>query len=112
MYALVITGAIKGTSQAKLYINFRLETLKLRCWCIFKYLFFRYTIIYAKLETYYLLKMLLKTGRPVPSPYFNIYNPVWLKLLTRLRVELSHLSEHKFNGSSRFYKADLLLYGN
>ena len=39
---------------------------------------------------------LLKTGQLVSSPFFNIYNPVGLKLLTRLQVGLCHLSEHKF----------------
>ena len=39
---------------------------------------------------------LLKLGRPVPNSWFNIHNPVGLKLLSRLRVALSHLYEHKF----------------
>ena len=40
---------------------------------------------------------LLKTGRPTPKPVYNIHNPNALKLLTRLRLGLSHLNEHKFN---------------
>ena len=40
---------------------------------------------------------LLKIGRPVPKPVYNIHNPNSLKLLTRLRLGLSHLNEHKFN---------------
>ena len=40
---------------------------------------------------------LLKIGRPVPKPVYNIHNPNVLKLLTRLRLGLSHLNEHKFN---------------
>ena len=35
--------------------------------------------------------------RPKPSPIYNINNPSGIKLLTRLRLGLSHLSEHKFN---------------
>ena len=31
------------------------------------------------------------------NPIFGIHNPVGLRLLTRLRVDLSHLREHKFN---------------
>ena len=31
------------------------------------------------------------------NPIFGIHNPVGLRLLTRLRVGLSHLREHKFN---------------
>ena len=34
--------------------------------------------------------------RPVPHSVFNIHNPI-VKLLTRLRLGLSHLNEHKFN---------------
>ena len=40
---------------------------------------------------------LLKIGRPVPKPVYNMHNPNSLKLLTRLRLGLSHLNEHKFN---------------
>ena len=32
-----------------------------------------------------------------PNKVFNIYNPYGLKLLTRLRLGLSHLRGHKFN---------------
>ena len=35
--------------------------------------------------------------RPQPSPLFNIHNLFGVKLLTRLRLGLSHLNEHKFN---------------
>ena len=34
--------------------------------------------------------------RPKASPVFNIIDPEGLKLLTRLRVRLSHLKEHKY----------------
>ena len=34
--------------------------------------------------------------RPVPHSVFNIHNPI-VKLLTRLRLGLSHLNEHRFN---------------
>ena len=40
---------------------------------------------------------LLKIGRPVPKPVYNIHNPNGINLLTRLRLGLSHLNEHKFN---------------
>ena len=42
-------------------------------------------------------KILLKIGRPMRKPTFNIYNPSELKLLTHLRLGLSHLIEHRFN---------------
>ena len=34
--------------------------------------------------------------RPSPNNIFDIYNPYGIKLLTRLRLGLSHLNEHKF----------------
>ena len=40
---------------------------------------------------------LLKEIRPQPSPLCNIHNPSGIKLLTRLRLGLSDLNEHKFN---------------
>ena len=33
---------------------------------------------------------------PSPNSIFDIYNPYVIKLLTRLRLGLSHLNEHKF----------------
>ena len=42
---------------------------------------------------------LIKIGRPIPEPVYNVYNPVGLKLLSRLRLDLSHLIQHKFNHS-------------
>ena len=37
--------------------------------------------------------------RPSPNSAFNVHNPHGTKLLTRLRVGLSHLREHKFRHS-------------
>ena len=42
-------------------------------------------------------KSILKFIRPCPNSVFNIHNPMGIKLLTRLRLGLSHLREHKFN---------------
>ena len=42
-------------------------------------------------------KYLLKEIRPKTSHLFSIPNPSGIKLLTRLRLRLSHLNEHKFN---------------
>ena len=72
---------------------------------VFKYSFFPYAISeWNKLDLQIrkansLLSFknaLLKLGRPVPISCFNIHNAIGLKLLTRLRVGLSHLKEHKF----------------
>ena len=40
---------------------------------------------------------LIKIGRPIPKPIYNAHSPVGLKLLSRLRLGLSHLNQHKFN---------------
>ena len=42
---------------------------------------------------------LLSKIRPKPSPFYNIHNPSGVKLLTRLRLGLSHLNKRKFNHS-------------
>ena len=39
---------------------------------------------------------LLKIGRQMQNSIYNIHNPVGIKYLTRLRLSLSHLNEHKF----------------
>ena len=41
--------------------------------------------------------------RPVPNSAFNIHNPIGIKLLTRLRLGLSHLNEHRFNHKFQNY---------
>ena len=33
----------------------------------------------------------------MPKPTFNIHNPLRLKQLTRLRLGLNHLNQHRFN---------------
>ena len=39
----------------------------------------------------------IKVIRPIPNSIFGIFNPLELKLITRLWLGLSHLNEHKFN---------------
>ena len=46
---------------------------------------------------YVFKKNILKFIRLVPNKAFSIYNPNGLKLLTRLRLGLSHLRGHKLN---------------
>ena len=41
-------------------------------------------------------KMLLNFIRPIGNRTRKIYDPLGIKLLTRLRLDFSHLSEHKF----------------
>ena len=57
------------------------------------------TILIVKLETREVsqfLKNLLNLIRPCSNSIFNIHNPYRIKLLTRLRLGLSHLYDHKF----------------
>ena len=42
-------------------------------------------------------KLLFKEIQPDPHPFHNIYKSIGLKLLTRLRLSLSHLNEHRLN---------------
>ena len=48
----------------------------------------------ASLNTF--KKKLLNFIRPSANSIFDIHNPLGIKLLTRLRLGLSHLHEHKF----------------
>ena len=40
---------------------------------------------------------ILKFFRPTPRSFFNCYNHKGIRLMTRLRLRLSRLREHKFN---------------
>ena len=40
---------------------------------------------------------LIKIIQPIPNPIFCIFDPLRLKLITRLWLGLSHLNEHRFN---------------
>ena len=46
---------------------------------------------------------LLKIGRPNQCSIYRIHYPMALKLLTRLRLGLSHLNEHRFNHNFQSY---------
>ena len=37
--------------------------------------------------------------RPIPNSIYNVHNPLGIKYLTRLRIGISHLKEHKFRHS-------------
>ena len=41
-------------------------------------------------------KKLLSFIKPIENKTFSIYDPLGIKLLNRLRVDFSHLNEHKF----------------
>ena len=151
--ALVITGAIKGTSRDRLYLELGLESLVDRRWS--RRLFFFHKIIQGLLPSYlqtyhkpvskgayitrsttqnkieqiparskifensffpYCIKewnklndkirniksinkfkvTILNFIRPKGNSVFDIHDTNGIKLLTRLRLNFSHLNEHKF----------------
>ena len=83
-----------------------IEAYYCRTCIIFKYSFFPYTIVKRNRldhplhnsKSCNIFKTLpLKTGRSMPKPTINVRNHLGLKLLTRLRLGLSHLNEDMFN---------------
>ena len=71
----------------------------------FKFSFFRWSIVewnkfdlQIRNSSYLVFRnYLIKKIRPLAAPEYNIHNPLGLKLLTRLRLGLSHLNNHRFN---------------
>ena len=63
----------------------------------FKYSFFPSTLNdWFKLDNNTRNSKLLSFIRPVQSNIYSIFDPEGLKLLTRLRLDFTHLNEHKF----------------
>ena len=52
---------------------------------------------------------LLSFIRPVPSNVYNIFDPIALKLLVRLRLGFSHLNEHRFRHNFQDFMNPLCL---
>ena len=55
---------------------------------------------------------ILKFIRPKPNNVYYCHNPKGIRLLTRLRLGLSHLREHKFKHSFQDCLNPLCFYGN
>ena len=53
---------------------------------------------------------LIKIIWRIPNSVFGIFNPLGLELITRLRVTLSHLNEHRFNHNLNDYIDPLSTY--
>ena len=78
---------------------------------IFKYLFFPNSVMeWNKISSstqnstdLVFQNHLLKIICAVSNPVYNIQNYIVLKLLTRLRLGLSHLNEHRFNHNFQNY---------
>ena len=45
----------------------------------------------------YLEIIYLKSIRPLSNPIYNIHDPLGIRLLTKLRLGISHLNKHRFN---------------
>ena len=57
-------------------------------------------------------KSILEFIRPSPNSVFNCHIPIGIKYLTRLRVGLSHLREHKFKHGFQDLLNPMCLCGN
>ena len=68
----------------------------------FKFSFFPWSIVEwnnldLKIQNFVFTNYLIKRIWPLAAPAYNIHNPLGLKLLSRLRLGLSHSNEHRFN---------------
>ena len=99
--ALAITGAIRGSSREKLYQELGFESLQQRRWyrklCLFYNI--RNSNIRNSENLALFKKRILAFIRPSANSTFQCFNPNGLKLITKLRLGLSHLSFHKFKHS-------------
>ena len=94
-------------TESHTYNTRNIENMK-TCYCrtdLFKYSFFLYvTVEWNKLDinlrigkSFLIFRnSLLKIGRPMQNPICNMHDPMGIKYLTRLRLGLSHLNDHKF----------------
>ena len=55
---------------------------------------------------------ILKFTRPKPNSIYNCHNPKGIRIITRLRLDLNHLWEHKFKHSFQDFLNPLCLCGN
>ena len=52
-------------------------------------------------------KEILKFIRPSSNSFYNCHNPIGIKCIIRIRLDLSHLQEHKFKHS---FQDSVILY--
>ena len=99
-----LTNSIPSCTHTVKTRNCHIPTYHCRTEC-FKYSFFPSTLTdWFKLDENIrnsesissFKKKLLSFIRPVQRSTFNIFDPIGIKLLTRLRLDLSHLNEHRF----------------
>ena len=96
---LIPKPSLRYTTRFSPLPNFKIRTE------LFRNSFFPYTVNEwnnignIKSSELYLMvrKRMLNLIRPKCNDTYGIHNPTGLKLLTRLRLGLSHLNDHKFN---------------
>ena len=88
--ALIITGAFKGTSRDKIYQELGLESLADRRWT--RKLFFSQNNL-RNINSY------PKFCQAKRNSVFEVNDLNSVKLLTRLKLDFSHLNEHKFRNT-------------
>ena len=92
--ALSITGVVRGTSSGKLYQELGLESLQQRRWNL------KLDSDIRNLNSLTLFKSrILKLMRPNLNSIYNCHNPKAIKCLSRIKLGLNHLCEHKFKHS-------------
>ena len=87
---LAITGAIRRTSREKLYHELGFKALVSRRWYHKLWCFYK---VFKTKSPRYLFEVFI---RPSESNIFLCNNPKGMQLLTRLRLGLSHLRDHRF----------------
>ena len=101
---LIPKPSLRYTTRFSPLPNFKVRTEP------FRNSFFPYTVnawnnldnIVKSYESYLMfMKIMLSLIRPKCNDTCGIHNPTGLKLLTRLRLGLSHLNDHKFNHNFR-----------
>ena len=81
---------LKPTTAALIYLN----TLSFPMW---KLNGINLILIYDMINLFENFEnSFLKIGRPIQNPIYNIPDPMGIKDLTRLRLDLSHLNDHEF----------------
>ena len=97
---LISKSSLRYTTRFSPLPNFKVRTE------LFRDLFFPYTVnqrnnldnIIKSSESYLMFrKRMLNLIRPKCNETYGIYNPTVLKLLTCLRLGLSHVNDHNFN---------------
>ena len=83
-----------------MFTNFRVDNQQ--CW-FYKSVKIKFCLKFISILNFFFdksefpfKKSLLAVIRPKMSPVYKINDPLGIKLLTRLRVNFSHLREHKF----------------